>query len=994
VPGNRRPSLYNIAVGRPFADALVQGMLDRFGRDPLALAGTMLLLPSNRARSAVQAAFVRLAGEGLLLPRLVALGDTDLEESAGLALDSDLEGEPLKPAIEPLRRRLILSRLILANWAKYGLPLAAPASLGLADALARTIDQFHFEELDPKLLDSAASVDLSSHWELSKRHLQLLLDQWPSELVRIGALDLSDRRNQMLRRLVERWTVQPPSGPVIAAGISVTAPAVARLLRLVADLPQGLVVLPGLDVVLPDEEWDALGPARPDPLGERPLTGHPQYQFKLLLGRMGIARSEVEPWPAADLSEPARARAALASAMFVPAPFTGNWRARVRAGACDGIALAEFADDGAEAVGIALMLRHALETPGRTAALVTPDRGLAARVSSALARWGIVADDSAGQPLAQTPPGTLARLAMLAAVEGGLVPFIAMLVHPLVQPGGDREGWIAQVRMLDKLLRGPGMPSRPTTIATWLAAKCAEARVKGKDDTKIAALALWWNEQAERLAPLWSLAEADADLPPLRLIDALRDLLDSLSAGAVWAGPSGRQLAVLFDRWQLAAPDGPTLLSLRALHRQLDDLLAGELVRAPFGTHPRLFIWGLLEARLQRADLMILGGLNEGGWPADTSPDPWLAPGIRRQLGLPSAERAQGLAAHDFVTALGAPEVVVTRAERQGSDPAVASRLWLRLNALAPELPKAHIDGIAVRKLVDLLDQPANKQPPASRPSVAVPADARPRVVGVTALDTLVADPFAFYARQILGLRPLDELGKAVDPRWRGTRVHNLIEQWAKGAADTASLEDAIAALAADAALDPVEAALWLPRIAPALRWVAQKIDQNRAEGREPVAHEAEGKWTVGGITLTGKADRIDRTPAGLIVVDYKTGNPPSSKAMLEKRAMQLGLLAAMIEAKAFENVPEMVPSDAEYWVLKRDKEKGQEAFSKRPRLDTKRSATFEDVVERACEGLEELTRNYLLGDTPFKPGQKSGDYDHLARRDEWVGRPAQDGGA
>lgn len=994
MPANRHPSLYNIAVGRAFADALAQGMLERFGRDPLVLSGIMLLLPSNRARSAVQTAFVRCAGEGLLLPRLVALGDADLEESAGLALDSDLESDPLKPAIEPLRRRLILSRLILANWAQHGLPLAAPASLGLADALARTIDQFHFEELDPQLLDSVASEGLSSHWELSKRHLQLLLDQWPTELARLGAVDLSVRRNQMLGRLVERWTAQPPTGPVIAAGISVTAPAVARLLRLVADLPHGLVVFPGLDSSMVDDEWDALGPARPDPQDARPLAGHPQYQFKLLLDRMGVARSEVEPWPATDVSGQACGRAALASAMFVPAPFTCNWRARVPTGACDGISRAEFADDGAEAVGIALMLRHALETPGRTAALVTPDRGLAARVSSALARWGIAADDSAGQPLAQTPPATLARLVMSAAVEGGLVPFMAMLAHPLVRPEDDREGWITHVRALDKLLRGPGRPSRPATIASWLAAEQVDARAKGKDDAGLNALSIWWNVQAERMEPLWSLAERDADLPPLSLIDALRDLLDSLSAGAVWAGPSGRQLALLFDRWQLAAPDGPTSLSPRALHRQLDDLLAGELVRAPFGTHPRLFIWGLLEARLQRADLMILGGLNEGGWPAETSPDPWLAPGIRRQLGLPSAERAQGLAAHDFVTALGAPEVVVTRAERQGSDPAVASRLWLRLGALAPDLPQAQIDGIAVRKLVALLDQPVHRDPPAARPCVAVPANARPRVVGVTSLDTLAVDPYAFYARQILGLRPLEEVGKAVDPRWRGIRVHSLLEQWATGGADAASLDDAIASLARDAALDPIEAALWLPRIAPALRWAARQIDLNRAQGREPVAYEAAGKWTVGGITLTGKADRIDRTPGGLIVVDYKTGNPPAATDLTEKRAMQLGLLAAMVEAKAFEKLPDIAPSDAEYWALKRDKDKVEDGFCQIARLKEKNEGTFDDMVDRACAGLEELTRAYLLGDSPFMPGKKSGDYDHLARRDEWVGRSARDDGS
>ena len=980
---DRRPTVYTIALGRAFADALACGVIDRFGGDPLALARGTLLLPSNRARSAVHAAFVRVGGAGLLLPRLVALGDTDLDENAGLAVDDGDLADPLPPAVEPLRRRLILSRLIIENCRRFAIPLAKPASLGLADALARVIDQLHFEELPPASLDCVEAESLSQHWQVSMRHLQLLLDQWPAELKRIGAVDLADRRNMMLNRLAARWRAAPPAGFVVAAGISVTAPAVARLLRTVADLPSGMVVVPGLDCDMPDAEWEALGTVRRNDEGPRPLDGHPQYQFKLLLDRMGIARGEVQPWPAASDNQTQADRAALASALFVPARFTVDWQARVPAGAADGIRIAEFADDHDEAQGIALLLRHALETPGRTTALVTPDRTLAARVSSALARWGLVADDSAGQPLALTPPGGLARLALCAASERALVPLLALLSHPLVQPHGERGEWIAMVRQLDLLLRGPGKPAEPRAIAALLRTPRRDGEALSDADI---ALADWWDTAAALLAPLWTLGERDDDVPPVVLFGALRDLIDILSGGAVWAGAAGRQLAALFDRWQLAAPDGPALMPASAAVRQFDTLLAGENVRAPFGTHPRLFIWGLLEARLQRADLMVLGGLNEGGWPAETSPDPWLAPGIRRQLGLPAIERAQGLSAHDFATALGAADVVVTRAKRQGNDPAVPSRLWLRLMALAGPVPEALLDRRPVTLLSTLLDRPDHRAWPAARPVVAV--GERPVKIGVTAIETLAKDPYAFYAQHVLGVRPLDRLGEVPDARWRGIRVHTLIEQWVKVGADPAALEDAIAALANDPALDAVEAASWLPRIGPALHWVADQLARAKAAGRIPVANEIKGECTFGGVTLTARADRIDRTLEGLIVVDYKSGRAPNSAALKDKRTMQLGLLAAMIEAHGFAGLPDVAPIGAEYWSLTADRDKGVGGKIEQPYGGRNKKVTdFDEVKDLAWDGFTDLRDRYLLGDEPFAPGDSNGDYDHLARREEWIGR-------
>ena len=393
---------------------------------------------------------------------------------------------------------------------------------------------------------------------------------------------------------------------------------------------------------------------------------------------------------------------------------------------------------------------------------------------------------------------------------------------------------------------------------------------------------------------------------------------------------------------------------------------------------------------MQRADLMILGGLDEGRWPAVAQPDPWLAPGIRRLLGLPAAERQQGMAAHDFASALAAPEIVVTRAERSGGDPAVASRFWLRLAALAGDLPEPAPGGVPLTRLAVELDVPPGRAQPVGKPAPRPPVEARPRRISVTGVDKLARDPFAFYADRMLGLSALDPLSAAPDPRWRGTRVHKLFENWVRRGATRDGFESELAALRGDAALDAIARAFWLPRIEPALRWAAAQVWDAQAEGRAPIDVEVKGEHVVQGITLHGKADRIDRDREGrLAIVDYKSGAAPSAKAASDKLDNQLGLLGLIAEMGGMEAIDAARVGALEYWSLRpnrRDGGAGKISHSYNARSKLK---TAEDAIARAADALLELSADYLLGDAPFVPGEGAGhgDYDQLMRRDEWFGR-------
>lgn len=999
------PSVHTIPAHRAFSDALAKGVIARHGKDVLALARGILLLPNNRAVRAVRDAFVRQSGGGLLMPRLVPIGDEELGERLGAALDPLGEGADVPPAIPGMERQMILARLVQQVRAESRQPVDAGEAMRLGQALGRSIDQLHVERIDPRLLRDLdanrfdGGGELSDHWRASLHLLSILLDRWPEELARRGAIDLADRRNRMLDHVAKRWREAPPPGFVIAAGISSTAPAICGVLRTVARLPQGQVVLSELDQHMSAGEWEAIGPFEPDPVTgfrRRAEESHPQYALKRMLDRIGVAREEVALWRWGGGHDARAARGrALSNAMLPPA-HTAKWRALAASErTLAGVRLLEVPTPAQEAQAIALLLREAVETPGRTAALVTPDRALAARVSAHLGRWGIEADDSAGQPLAATPPGTLLiALARLAAERFAPVALLDLLKHPLVRKGERRLDWLDKARALDLLLRGP----RPAPGLAGLEARLAP-RPAGEEDRQArlrADAAAWWRGERGSFAPLDALDGGTHDLSAMLAV--LREAAGALSGDLVWAGHQGRALADLYGEMEGAAALGPSQVDIRALPDLLRRILEAQAVRPPQGGHPRIAIYGLLEARLQQADLTILGGLNEGTWPGLPAPDPWLAPRIRQELGLPGLEQRIGLAAHDFASALGAPEAVITRARRSGNAPAVASRFWLRLQAMAGE-NLAHADDVA--GWTERIDDPGRHRP-ASRPRPSPAPDLRPTRVAVTQVDRLSADPYAFYAARILKLPPLDRVDADPGPAWRGTLVHRALELWFRedGCAPDL-LERRTRALVRDGEVHPILRALWLPRLMESVRWIGAQVERDTAGGRRVALVETKGETVLDGVTLHGTADRIDRFADGSIaIVDYKTGKPPSASQVKEGYALQLGLLGLIAERGGFAELGgKAVPAAFEYWSTAKGRggEFGYRASPVKPGGSDRMVAT-EGLTDHAARAFGKAAGKWLTGDEPFvaqlNPDLPSyGDYDQLMRLEEWYGRGGGDTG-
>ena len=342
----------------------------------------------------------------------------------------------------------------------------------------------------------------------------------------------------------------------------------------------------------------------------------------------------------------------------------------------------------------------------------------------------------------------------------------------------------------------------------------------------------------------------------------------------------------------------------------VEDRLAEAKALAERGEYEAaLAIWGPLEARLQRADLLVLGGLNEGTWPTSVDTGPWLNRPMRTALGLPQPERRIGLSAHDFATALAAERVLLTRAEREGGAPTVPSRWLARLDALfgyepgSNSVPPEYIQRGRRSYLswAEELDAPRDYKP-WPRPEPTPPLAARPTRLSVSSIEQWRRDPYGLYARRILGLERLDPLEAELGAADRGSALHDALDEFLRERPDGRLPAEALERLLslgekhlAGVLAAPAERAFWWPRFQRLARWFVAAEDLRRAGGAKLLRTETKGAFMIGTLTVEARADRIDDAGGGIWeIIDYKTGRVPSKKELEGLFAPQLLLEAAM----------------------------------------------------------------------------------------------------
>ena len=968
--------LYTIGIDRRFADDLAQGMLAGYRDNPLVLADALILVPTRRSVRSLREAFLRASGgKPTLLPQMVPLGDLDdgdWMEALGEGATLDLP-----PAIDAAEREAVLSRLVAAFTGDDGQPIAQSAAqaLGLARELAGLLDELAIDGVPFDKLEGLVEGNFSRHWQQTLKFLAIIGKTWPAILDERGQIDALDRRTRSIRSQATRWLTHPPANPVIAAGSTGSQPATRELLSVIAGLPQGAVVLPGLDRDMDDESWAKLDPT------------HPQFGLRELLAHLGEDRRVVADWPG---TSGAPARRLLISELMRPAETSEAWT-EPSAAALDHVTRADCATPHQEALVIALAMRETLEHEGRTAALVTPDRDLSRRVAAELRRWDIEVDDSAGQPLIDSPPASLLRT-LLATVDGGFAPvdLLALLKHPFASFGLSRPAVLDAARRLDrKCLRG----LKPASGLAALRAHVDDAEFgHSADRHQVVDLIDRLEEATSGLSAQMAIRSAPGVLLDTTLAAAERiappDRLWSGEAGEVLADTLAGLRAAWRDHPEVAGSDWPALL---------DTMLATTNVRPSFGRHPRLAIWGPLEARLQRADLLILGGLNEGTWPPSVDTGPWINRPMRAALGLPQPERRIGQSAHDFAAALAAERVLLTRSEREGGAPTVPSRWLARLDALfdydreSSRPPPEYIQRGRRQWLAwaEAIDRPKVYRPWA-RPEPRPPVDARPTRLSVSSIEQWRRDPYGLYARRILRLEPLDPLEAELGAADRGTALHKALDEFLKAHPSGRLPEDALAQFEAlgERHLSlllaaPAERAFWWPRFQRLARWFVATENARRGAGTRLLDSETRGQIAFGTLTVTAVADRIDEIePGGWEIIDYKTGRAPTPKELKALFAPQLLLEAAIAEQGGFGAIgsaPRAV--HLSYWQANGLGEGG-----------AVKEIEDSDALVRAMMALvRSMVAHFAKPTTPYSAlpwpqfGPHFNDYEHLERVSEWA---------
>ena len=965
---SEKPRIFGMPVGADFATSLVAGLQERGAQfSPAQWARVEIYVNTSRMQRRIREVFD--AGPARLLPRVRLITD--------LANDPLVDAGP--PSVSPLRRRLELSKFVGALLTQD--PSLAPraALYDLSDSLASLMEEMHGEGVDPAAFQALDVSDESGHWDRALRFLNIVTPFFHDN----AAPDKDLRLRRVIMQRALDWVANPPAHPIIIAGSTGSRGATSLLMQAVASLPQGAVVLPGFDFDLPVDVW---GSMNDDLVSE----DHPQYRFRKLMNLLALEPDDVRVWDQAP--PPHAARNALVSLSLRPAPVTDQWlrdgpKLGDLAAATAGITLVEAPSPRAEAEAIALRLRVAAQD-GITAALISPDRMLTRQVTAALDRWDIQPDDSAGTPLALSPPGRLLR--HVADLFGKPVTgesLLTLLKHPLCNSETDVRGpHLRFARELELRLRRKGPPF-PTydTLTAW-------ARdTMGADGSRLA-WAQWIGELVSGLSDPCEQDLAAHLSAHISLAERLSGGPNTRGSGGLWKEAAGREALRICDNLRANA-DACGDLTTREYADLFGAVLSEGTVRNPDGAHPDILIWGTLEARVQGADLVILGGMNEGVWPEAATPDPWLNRQMRKAAGLLLPERRIGLSAHDYQQAVAGKEVWISRAKRTADAETVPSRWVNRLTNLLGGLPdqngvcalaRMRADGEAWLAQAAVLSAPQQPTPPAKRPSPQPPVAARPKSISVTQVKTLIRDPYAIYAQKVLRLKELDPLIPRVDAPLRGMIVHEILERFIKDEhrATDPDARDTLMAISREIFTRdcpwPTIRAQWLSRMdRVADTYLKGETSRQKLASESRVEEEGRIPVMQTGVQLTCKADRIDLTQGGAAYIyDYKTGQVPNGKvqAAFDK---QLLLEAAMVELGAFEKVGAHPVIGATFVAVNTDMKDAAAPLEDHPAM-----TVWADFA-KLLTAYNDKSRGYSARMAMFSRSDISY-FDHLARFGEW----------
>ncbi len=978
-------NILTIPPGHDVASLTVAHVLKTMA--PSALPRAVLLVPNRRAAISLRDAFrIASGGKPLLLPCIVPLANLsdELLLLLGTKVLSDITALP-SAMPEWQRLCLLVEQVRLFEKHRYDdetFRTSLEQALRLASDLGALQDRFtrYEQPLTMDRLRGLVTGDPARHWEQSISFLKIVAEIWPAIETEYGMITEEARQIAAIKLLGKTWKATPPDYPVMMVGSTASQPATADLMHIVAELPHGSVILPGLDG---EEEWPEVH------------NGHPYFHLKTFLDRWNWAPSQTKV-----LAEPT------ASIWLSVLGNIDDWRtAKPTKKDWGHIRLIPCRHVEEETQVITLLMREAAESPDKRIALITPDEGLMARVAVQLTRYDIQVDRLAAGTLATTQTGSLFQALMeaIASPERAL-PLLNLLRHALVALS-DKPSWQRWLAIAEPKFRGivstrPGtLPHLPESLHTHPATAKAAALVRGLAELSRSRLiaSAWVKKLTTLLAP--AVPESGSGQ------EAVEEALDALAAADL-----------------LGPLDADGFASL--LHRQLDVPWRGPILNA----HPNLFLLTPVEARLMQFDRVILANMQDKLWPGLSQPGPWLNFSQQQALGLPGPEEQTALMAHDVLMLGGAPEVFLTWPNRDAGSPTTRSPFIERLVAFLA-LHGVEESELEARQYLDWAVEifaPVEFKP-ATPAAPCPPTLQRPREVRVTALDRLFSDPYSIYAEYVLKLKPLQDIDAELEPKDFGTLAHSAIaELTAHWNMEKRAADEPILHRIADAALRsfsdrPNVKLFWRNRLLKALRFVNEaeverrklatrvsgevKISQTLALFNSPLEGESTRLLGRGGggmgheednppricevqiplplkggakteLALHGRIDRLEEGADGVTITDYKTGAAPKEKDVLEGKSVQLLAYALMLAEEG------KTVASLDYWELPHA---GKPGSIRALPMDG-------DIVEHQLGPLRAALTAMCDEKTPFlaRPlnanDRIENDYDGISRFDEWAG--------
>ena len=818
----------------------------------------------------------------------------------------DPADEFIPDAISDTERLILLARLCLAK------PnvMTHDQALKMAISLEELLDTAYQFDLDLSHLDELVQIErFAIHWQETVQFLDILHTHWPKILKERNQIDHMDRVIRLIRSFTKDLKKHPEQ-TIFMAGFLDSFPAVNELVEVVSKGKKNLV----FEQKFTDKK-----------------TNCKDYLFEKLPQEEIIIE-------------------ALTNNSWAQKDFNPNVLKNVH--------LIETENTREEALTIALLLRQTLETPNKTAALVTTDRSLARQVISQMQRWDILLDDSAGKPLNHTDIGIFfCLIADLGRSPNG-VNYLSLLKHPLVADGQDPINLRQAVQAQEKLLRGKKQHwemALNTDFSEWIDLF--------KNNTMI---------------PFKTLLSKH-----LELAEQLATSADKTATQRLWQNDTGKQVFSFFSDLLIHA-DMIGEIESQTYPDILKLLMQRQSVRPRYGTHPRLDILGPIEARFSHADVCIIGGLNEGVFPALPDTDPWLNRPTRTKLGIPLPEEKIKELSIDFAHNFCSKEVYLTRSIKIDGAQAVPSRFVERLKAVVEinhlKLPKYRAN------LALLIDTPAQYDKP-KRPEPCPPVEDRPNRLPITQIEMWRRNPYGIYARYILNLYPLNTLEAKTNNALFGELIHKVIQEFLTRypfSTDRQLLFQTAQEVFDENKLSDVDKNLLNIRFSAIADFLIQQQTNDSLIVKKSLCEEKiEQSFDIDGqpFTLYGTADRVDTLKnKTLRVIDYKTYHPPKKKEVTAGFSPQLVLEALLLSEKQ-----ELPVSNLTYWYLSNK----IDASEVQPITESK--AEIDDLIQKSKDGLSKIIRAFRNEKTPYEvcpiPSQSPlfNDYAHLARMQEWA---------